>query len=110
MYYRKEKIDKIKDMIDFKPMDNEIYEIYDKVINEFFIPTLAEEELENFNNNFNIKELAIDTNYYALLEDDNDCKGYIFSLLILDTKNNKLYTIYNNYYRNMFYNNKQLTN
>lgn len=109
MYYRKEKINKIKDMTAFKSMDNEIYKIYDEVINKLFIPTLAEEELEAFNNNFNIKELATDTNYYALLEDDNDCKGYIFSLLILDTKNNKLYSIYSNYYRNMFYNNKQLT-
>ncbi len=93
LYYDEEKKEIIKNIKEFKQVDNEALNIYYKTVKECFIEYLPNYKLDNFKNNFKAEKIIINDNYYAFFE-KSDKYRYYFEFIILDTKDNKLYSIY----------------
>lgn len=90
--YDRSDIEKIINLESFKIVDDELIEKYNSIVNKCFILYLDEEKKELFDSNFNTEDLFVKSNYYAFFELEDEYR-YYFEILVLDTKDNKLYSI-----------------
>lgn len=94
--YNRSDIEKIIDLEDFKTVDDELIEKYNSIVNKCFIMYLSDDEAKLFDSNFDTESLFTKSNYYAFFELEDEYR-YYFEILILDTKDNKLYSIASDY-------------
>lgn len=95
-YYSEKNLKKLIELDFFKKVDSE-FEVKIREPLAKFTHYLQEEEINKFNKYFNIDYLNNSDNYYVLLEEISESKGYTFEILIVDTKDRKLYSIFSNY-------------
>lgn len=103
MYYDKEDIENLINKKEFSKIDVNLSNFYYRQVKQHFFKYLSDDDLNKFNSYFDKDKIFNDNNYYAILEDDNDGKGYSFNLLIIDTNNNIMYSLNSNYDRNYIY-------
>lgn len=94
--YDRSGIERITGSGNFKTVDDELIEKYNSIVNECFIMYLNDDEEKIFNSNFDTESLFTKSNYYAFFELEDEYR-YYFEILILDTKDNKLYSIASDY-------------
>lgn len=94
-YYKKEDIEYLKNMKEAKEIEKDKDDIYFDVIVGKYLMNLNKKELKKFRENFKWDDIAIENNYYILLEKENS-EVITTDLIIIDTKNKIVYNIFNN--------------
>lgn len=97
MMYNKKSFKKLKEMDIFKIFEGNAKEEVKEILDNYFEKYLNYEEEKIYKSYFNLDNLSTKENYYAILHRYSNIRGHIYKILVLDSKEQLMYSMHCNY-------------